>query len=323
MPKVSIIIPIYKAEKYIERCVKSLMEQTMEEIEYIFINDCTPDNSMNILEKTISKYPNRKNQIVTINNRINLGPSESRKNAINIATGNYIGFCDSDDWVDSNMYEIMYDATNKEEIDIIVSNYFYETETSKTTKTLTPSNTPQESLAHLDDSYKFSYAMWNQLIRKEYIKEQISQIYPTKIREDTYLMMRIYYHAKSIKFLPMPLYHWWRSNTESLTHNVGKSMQDWEEQRINFSQICELLYSNKGYNKYHLACNKFKYMLKLEYKTAFKDLKSFYYAFKESHVDIDYIFKEECDSLAKRLKYKIIYNTHYFIYKLYFVFKNV
>lgn len=78
--KLSIITPIYKVEQYIERCVRSLMEQTMKDnIEFIFINDCTPDNSIQILKQVIKDYPNRKKQIRIVKNDSNLGISEVRK----------------------------------------------------------------------------------------------------------------------------------------------------------------------------------------------------------------------------------------------------
>lgn len=324
MIKISVIIPIYKTENFIERCVRSLMEQTMKkDIEFIFINDCTPDNSMKILYTTILEYPHRKEQITILNNETNLGASDSRKRAINIAKGIYIGCCDSDDWIDKNMYETLYNASNNGETDIVVCKYILETADTQSIREIKPSSTPQESLAHLDNPCMFSYSMCNQIIKKKILKQQISKIIPTQIREDTFLMMRVYHQANTIKFIPNAFYHYRRDNQESLTHNKIKTLEEFEIQKQNFESICSLLYSNNGYKKYHLACNKFKYMLKLEYKTAFKDLKSFYYAFKESHADIDYIFKEECYSLTKRLKYKFVYNTNYFIYKMYFALKNV
>ena len=78
--KLSIIVPIYKVEQYIERCIRSLMEQTMKEnIEFIFVNDCTPDNSIQILQNVIQEYPNRSSQIRIYNNTKNIGLHETRK----------------------------------------------------------------------------------------------------------------------------------------------------------------------------------------------------------------------------------------------------
>ena len=111
---ISVIIPIYKAEDYIERCARSLMEQTMKDgIEFLFINDCTPDNSMTILRRVIANYPERGHQIRIIENNKNLGVSATRRLGVNEANGDYIGWCDSDDWVESEAFERMYDATRQ------------------------------------------------------------------------------------------------------------------------------------------------------------------------------------------------------------------
>lgn len=94
--KVSVIVPIYKAEQFIERCVRSLMEQSMkDDIEFVFVNDCTPDQSMQILERVINDYPERNNQIVIWNNPENLGVTRSRKKGVELSNGEYIGWCDS------------------------------------------------------------------------------------------------------------------------------------------------------------------------------------------------------------------------------------
>lgn len=100
IPKVSVIIPIYRVEPYIERCARSLMEQTMREcIEFIFINDATPDGSMRLLKQVLDDYPARASQIRIINHNENKGIAYTRSEGIKEAKGQYIGWCDSDDCV--------------------------------------------------------------------------------------------------------------------------------------------------------------------------------------------------------------------------------
>ena len=79
MPKISVIVPIYRVGKYIERCVRSLFEQTLDDIEYIFINDCSPDNSVIILTKLLKEYPQRRSTVQIINFTRNQGAAEARK----------------------------------------------------------------------------------------------------------------------------------------------------------------------------------------------------------------------------------------------------
>ncbi|MEA4968038.1 MAG: glycosyltransferase family 2 protein, partial [Bacteroidaceae bacterium] len=104
-PKISVIIPVYNAELYFEKCLRSLFEQTFGGIEFVFINDNTPDNSFNILENVLADYPDRKKQIKIINNKYNIGSGASRNIGLTVADGEYIVFCDSDDWCDLDLYQ--------------------------------------------------------------------------------------------------------------------------------------------------------------------------------------------------------------------------
>ena len=102
MYKVSIVIPVYNVEKYIERCVRSLFEQTLDDIEYIFVDDCSPDQSVAVLQSTLQDYPNRKESVRIIRHKENKGVAVARNAGINAAQGKYLIHCDSDDWVDAN-----------------------------------------------------------------------------------------------------------------------------------------------------------------------------------------------------------------------------
>ena len=96
-PKVSIIVPIYGVEHFIERCARSLFEQTLDGIEFIFVNDSTPDNSISILLRVLEDYPNRQNQVRIVQHEVNKGLPFARQTGIRLAKGEYIAHCDSDD----------------------------------------------------------------------------------------------------------------------------------------------------------------------------------------------------------------------------------
>lgn len=119
MPKVSVIIPVYGVEKYIERCARSLFEQTLDDIEYLFIDDCTPDKSIEVLNRVLEEYPQRKNQVIIHRMEKNSGQAAVRKWGMLNATGDYVIHCDSDDWVDVTMYEKMYNKAIEENADIV------------------------------------------------------------------------------------------------------------------------------------------------------------------------------------------------------------
>ena len=106
MPKVSIIVPVYNEEEYVSTCLISLINQTLDDIEIILIDDNSTDNSLNILLDYAKKYPN----IKVYHNEKNIGQGASRNRGLSLATGEYIGFVDSDDYIRNTMYEDMYKA---------------------------------------------------------------------------------------------------------------------------------------------------------------------------------------------------------------------
>lgn len=103
--KVSVLVPVYGVEGYIATCVMTLMEQTYEDVEYIFVNDCTPDASIERLREVVAKYPERKSQVRVIDHEQNLGSGAVRQTALDAATGDAVIFVDSDDYVDPLMIE--------------------------------------------------------------------------------------------------------------------------------------------------------------------------------------------------------------------------
>ena len=100
MLKVSIIIPVYNVAPYIERCARSLFEQTLDDIEYIFVDDCTPDLSVDIIKRTLDRYPNRKEQVRIIKQQENKGCPAARNLAVQLANGEFIFHVDADDYIE-------------------------------------------------------------------------------------------------------------------------------------------------------------------------------------------------------------------------------
>jgi len=118
--KVSVVIPVYGVEKYIERCVRTLFGQTLDDMEFIFVNDCTPDCSIDLLCSVLEEFPQRKEQVRIINQPHNMGAAKAREVGIKAATGEYIIHCDSDDWVDCDMYRQMYEKAKADNLDYVI-----------------------------------------------------------------------------------------------------------------------------------------------------------------------------------------------------------
>lgn len=288
MPKISVITPIYKCEQYIEQCVTNLMEQSLQDIEFIFINDCTPDNSIEILRNVIKRYPNREQQIQIIEHKRNHGVTFCRKNGILHAKGDYIGWCDSDDWIELDMFEKLYHATNNGSIDIVICDY-NEHWSQKEIKIIRfpKHNTPQDYIANCYKS-RCPSVLWNQIIKRELYIKTFDNIVPVNYGEDTFILWHLYYYAKSISHIAEVLYNYNRYNVESLTQNIETTYEAWKKQEENYKRITSLYYSNKGKKKYHKAINYMKFKSKYLFKGAFKTPKDFFYTFKDSSKDILY-----------------------------------
>lgn len=221
MPKVSVIVPIYGVEKYIERCARSLFEQSLEDIEYIFVNDCTQDNSMKILNTVISKYPERKTQIKIVNHEVNQGLPSARKTGIKEATGDYIAHCDSDDWVEKQMYSKLYEKAIGEKVDVVFCDLYVSTDTEDVYKKCT-----SMELRNANDLLinvlinKALGCVWNKLVKKELYQNEIS--YPhNNYGEDIALMSQILFYATSAFYLKEPLYHYYY-NPSSISRKKDK-----------------------------------------------------------------------------------------------------
>ena len=118
--RISIIVPIYNVEKYLPRCIESLMGQTYKNIEIILVNDGSTDNCRHIC----NDYKKRDNRIIVFHQK-NAGVSNARNTGLKVASGQFVGFCDPDDWVESKMYEEMLAAINKKNADIAICGYEY------------------------------------------------------------------------------------------------------------------------------------------------------------------------------------------------------
>ena len=164
-PKVSILVPIYGVEKFIERCAVSLFEQTYQNIEYIFVNDCTKDNSIKVLERVVNCYPNRRPFVRIINHTQNKGLAGARNTAIANATGEFVMHVDSDDYVDKEIVSKAIDKELQTDADIVVIDFKKASPGfSKITRYASFDYSEEYCLAVL--ARKNSNSIWAKLIRR-------------------------------------------------------------------------------------------------------------------------------------------------------------
>lgn len=218
MPKISVIIPIYGVEKYIERCARSLFEQTLDDIEYLFIDDCTPDRSIEILKQVIRLYPNRASQVIIHRMDHNSGQAAVRKWGMQNATGDYVVHCDSDDWVETDMYRAMYEKAREVNADVVVCDYNV-SDGSKNTYVEAFLST--EKIGFIEDmaAMRVSWALWNRIVKRE----MLDVVYPKcAMGEDMAITLQVCLKANNIAFI-REAYYYYMLNPASITRIKDKN----------------------------------------------------------------------------------------------------
>ena len=164
-PLISVVIPVYNAEKFIEKCVRSLFEQTFDQVEYIFVDDCSTDNSIAILQSLIDKCQNRADNVIIINNKVNQGVAVARNIGLSNAKGKYIIFCDSDDWIDPQMLQKMYSIALGTDADVVMCD-FYMALSSGNKYFRCPTWCNDDKVASMQKYLRFPWnVVWNILIK--------------------------------------------------------------------------------------------------------------------------------------------------------------
>lgn len=239
---VSIVIPVYGVEKFIEQCARSLFEQTYDNIQYIFVNDCTKDNSIILLKEIIELYPNRKSQVLIVEKEKNEGLSLARKTGMQYVKGEYVMLLDSDDWVETTMVEQMLNAIVAENTDVVYCDYFRNSDTQTPINCIELSNTKE----YIKNMFllRAPAQTWNKIYRTELFDDVE---FPVKsMHEDLYINLQVMSYAKSVSHLSQNFYHY-RNNPNSITHNYPL------EQSI--ENLCLMrCFLNKNNMKYVLPC---------------------------------------------------------------------
>ena len=279
MPKVSVIIPIYGVEKYIERCARSLFEQTLDDIEYLFIDDCTPDRSIDILKFVLEDYPQRKTQVIIHRMEKNSGQAAVRKWGMMNATGKFVIHCDSDDWVDTNMYRAMYEKAVEDELDIVLCDFFRSNgEKHEIYKNGVDGLKSKDEYFRQLLTYRCPTSVWTKLVKRElYTKNDL--LYPNdNMWEDFVLSIQLFYYAKKIGYLPEPFYYYYYNPSSISYSNIDKR----QEQLMRNSAIILRFLKKEGIDvKNKDAVVYFKYMSRSELVRFTKEQKYLKFDLKE------------------------------------------
>lgn len=222
-PNVSLLVAVYKASAYIEKCVESIFNQTFEDIEYIFVNDATPDNSIEKLQDILERFPKRKEQAKIIHHIVNKGSASSKNEAINVATGNYILFVDSDDYIEPDMVERLYQKAIQENADIVVSDMIMEYSDHSVIVNDYLSDNKNEYFSDLIKNEQSHSFLCNKLVRRSlYLHPKCRVPNGLNYYEDRHIMTRLYYFAKKIVKVDRAFYHYVQYNSSAITKTKGR-----------------------------------------------------------------------------------------------------
>ena len=267
MPKISVIIPIYNVEKYIARCARSLFGQTLDDVEYIFIDDCSPDKSVDILNAVLNEDPHRISHTQIIRLPQNVGVATVRKMGIAIATGEYIANCDSDDWVDLDMYKLMYEEAVAHNHDIVRCLFTRCNETfSKKCHIIPTEIYAQKEKLQSCQLIGFDYnSLWDKIIRRQLFIDN-DFIYPTfHMLEDAVIVTQALYYSCSVGYIDKVLYYYYQ-NPDSICHGFDeqKILHRLNHKKANVDLIIKFLEDRNIASRYSNEILILKYHAKME-----------------------------------------------------------
>ncbi|MBE6587839.1 MAG: glycosyltransferase [Ruminococcaceae bacterium] len=198
MPKVSVIVPVYNSEKYLRKCLDTLVGQTLEDIEIIVVNDGSPDNSQTIIDEYAEKYPEK---IVSLIQE-NRGQSAARNNGIAHATGEYIAFVDSDDYIELHALATSYEYAKNNGLDIVCFDYWIVNGDSVTFNDHCRMDSDEADIKYLLNEA----SPWNKLISRRIFSEHGVRFLENIIYEDLEMIARLVLYTDKIGYINEALY---------------------------------------------------------------------------------------------------------------------
>ena len=252
---ISVIVPIYGVEKYIERCARSLFEQTLDGVEYVFIDDCSPDFSIDILKRVIDEYLQRfmlEYKTVKIESMpVNSGQAIVRQHGVQVATGEYVIFCDSDDWVDADIYRLLYEKAKCMDADIVMCGYKV-TDGNQVYSEHFHSFTDKHQLLSNLLTMRESWSLCNKLCKRSLYDQPF--IFPTlAMGEDMVMTMQLVIKSERFGIISKALYNYFY-NPKSITNVQSEEARykHWRETIENAKIVCSF-FQNRDLKKKHVA----------------------------------------------------------------------
>lgn len=266
--KVSVIIPVYGVERYIERCARSLFSQTMTDgIEFIFVDDHTPDRSIDIVNTLLPQYPLRIPQTRIVTHAENQGLAVARVTGLNAARGEYVIHCDSDDWVEPDMYQSLLDEAHRTGADITGCDFFEELPDGPRHKRQLFNLPHNQLLLQLATAGEIEGFLWNRLVRRDfYLTGRYHAPKGTTLFEDLAVTLPMHAATEKVAYVPRALYHYNRTIPSSMSSVIDLKTAASATAvllsligAISIPEVKNALYRRLTYYLYYPICNRFHY----------------------------------------------------------------
>ena len=224
---ISIIVPIYKVEKYLDRCINSILNQTFKDFELILVDDGSPDRCGDICEEYA-----KKDKRIKVIHKENGGLSDARNAGLDIAKGEFVGFVDSDDFIHKDMYMILYDTLVKSKSDISQCKFKYFSKENELNKNIINDGKYKiynniDAIEEIMDNKNLNANVWNKLYKRELFRE--IRFPKGKIHEDEFVTYKVFYRAKTISYVNKELYYYFSNDTGIMKNLNINSKFDWIE----------------------------------------------------------------------------------------------
>ena len=213
-PKVSIVVPVFGVEKYIERCCISLFSQTYENLEIIFVDDKTEDSSIQKLNTVLEKFAHRKSQVSVIHHQENKGLSSARETGIQAATGDFITHVDSDDFIETDFIENCIQEAIEKDLDIVIAGTWHEYTDKKIADLSACQSSDITTYTKNVIAHNTPSCIWGKVFKTSLYKENDIHCIPgISYGEDYAVLPKLVHAAKKIGFVQKPLYHYVHYNS--------------------------------------------------------------------------------------------------------------
>lgn len=311
---VSIVIPIFKVRNFIARCACSLFEQTLKDVEYIFVDDASPDDSIEILKSCTERYTERKSQIKILTHEQNKGLPAARNTGLTAATGEYVFHCDSDDFVEPTMLEEMYEAAKAKDADMVYCDFYLSFEKNERYMSNPNYETAEDmfKLGLLGGNMK--YNVWNKLVRRSLYSDNDIWFPAGHGMGEDMTMIRLAACAKSIAYVPKAFYHYVKLNSNAFSATMSDRHK--VDIRFNVEQTMTFLEDKFG-NSLDKEIAFFKLNTKLPFLIT--DDETQYEVWKEWWPDANkYICENKTQAFRTRLVQWLAAKGQFWAVKLYF-----